>query len=83
MTISDMLTLAFFQGIGTTEVLVIFFLILLLFGAKKLPELAKGMGKAMHEFKRASSEIEDEVKSAIDTDTTTAKKDTETKKKES
>jgi sec-independent protein translocase protein TatA len=40
----------------------------LLFGGSKLPELARGMGKAKREFKKASEEVEDEVRSAIDED---------------
>jgi TatA/E family protein of Tat protein translocase len=48
------------MGLGTTEILVILFIILLLFGAKKLPELAKGLGKSMNEFKKASAEAEKE-----------------------
>jgi TatA/E family protein of Tat protein translocase len=48
-------------GIGTTELLVILFIILLVFGSKKLPELAQGLGKGMREFKKATSEIQDEL----------------------
>ena len=48
-------------GIGTTELLVILFIILLVFGAKKLPELAQGLGKGIREFKKASNEIQDEL----------------------
>jgi len=48
-------------GIGTTELIIIMFIILLIFGAKKLPELAQGLGKGIREFKRASSEIQDEL----------------------
>lgn len=48
------------MGLGTTEILVILFIILLLFGAKKLPELAKGLGKSMNEFKKASADVEKE-----------------------
>jgi TatA/E family protein of Tat protein translocase len=51
-------------GFSTTDALVIFFVCLLLFGPKKLPELAKGMGQAVKEFKKASSEAEDHVPSA-------------------
>lgn len=47
--------------LGTTEILIILFIVLLLFGAKKLPELARGLGKSMNEFKRASSEMEREA----------------------
>ncbi len=53
-------------GIGNAEILLIFIAILLLFGAKKLPELAKGMGKGIKEFKKAQNEIEEEFKSAAD-----------------
>jgi len=48
-------------GIGTTELLVILFIILLVFGSKKLPELAQGLGKGIREFKKASNEIQDEL----------------------
>ncbi len=40
-------------GLGPSELLVIFFVIILLFGGKKLPELAKGLGKGIREFKKA------------------------------
>ena len=43
------------------EVLVIFLVILLLFGAKRIPEMAKGLGKGIREFKKASSDIGDEL----------------------
>jgi len=62
--------LGFLQGIGTTEIILIFFVILLLFGAKKLPELAHGLGKSIREFKKATSEIEDDIRTAIDTEPT-------------
>jgi sec-independent protein translocase protein TatA len=48
-------------GLGWGEIVVIMLVILLLFGAKKLPELAKGLGKGIREFKKASSEISDEL----------------------
>ena len=48
------------------EMIFIFLLILLLFGAKKLPELAKGLGKSAGEFKKAKQEFEDEIKAASD-----------------
>ena len=59
-------TLAFIQGLGWTEVVVVLFLILLLFGAKRLPELARGFGKSIREFKKATSEIEGDIRSAIE-----------------
>ena len=48
--------------IGGPELLVIFLVILLLFGAKKIPELARGIGKGMGEFKKAKEDFEDEIK---------------------
>lgn len=53
--------------IGTTEIVIILFIVLLLFGAKKLPELAKGLGKSVSEFKKATNEIEAEDKSTGET----------------
>ncbi|MFQ5640089.1 MAG: twin-arginine translocase TatA/TatE family subunit [bacterium] len=47
---------------GLPEILIIFFIIVLLFGAKKLPELAKGLGKGLREFKQATKEPEIEGK---------------------
>ena len=53
-------------SLGMSEVVVIFLVILLLFGGKKMPEVARTFGRVMREFKKASSEIEREIKSAID-----------------
>ena len=47
-------TLLFIGGFGGWEVLLIMAIILLLFGAKKIPELARGIGSGIREFKRAS-----------------------------
>ena len=57
-------TLAFIGGLGGPEIAVIFIIVLLLFGAKKIPELARGLGKSMGEFKRARNDFEDEIKMA-------------------
>ena len=62
----DLLFFGFIQGVGSTELLIILFVILLLFGAKKLPELARGMGKSLREFKKATTDIEEDVRSAMD-----------------
>ena len=59
-----------FQGIGTFEILIILFIVLLLFGAKRLPELAKGLGKGIKEFKKASNDIKDEVAKVAKDDST-------------
>tara|TARA_Y100001970_G_scaffold49902_2_gene63188 strand:- start:355 stop:546 length:192 start_codon:yes stop_codon:yes gene_type:complete len=52
-------------GLGGGEIILILFIILLLFGAKKLPELAKGLGKGINEFKKASKDIKEEVEKAV------------------
>ena len=46
---------------GGGEWVLIFFVILLLFGAKKLPQLARGVGKSLGEFKRAKEDFEEEI----------------------
>ena len=52
-------------GLGGPEIALILFLILLLFGAKRLPELARGFGKSIREFKKATEDVEDDIRSAI------------------
>lgn len=52
--------------VGTPELLLIFFVILLLFGGQRLPELAKGLGKSVREFKKATAGVEEEIKRAMD-----------------
>jgi sec-independent protein translocase protein TatA len=53
-------------GLGGGEILLIFLAIVLLFGANKLPELARGMGRGIKEFKKAQNEIEDDSKKPSD-----------------
>jgi sec-independent protein translocase protein TatA len=57
-----------FMNVGGQEVLFILLIVLLLFGAKKLPELARGMGSAIKEFQKAKDEFSDELHSAAKTD---------------
>jgi len=52
--------------LGTWEIVIIVLVILLLFGGKKLPELARGLGKGLREFKNARRDIEKEVNNAVD-----------------
>ena len=52
--------------IGAPEMIIIFLVLLLLFGAKKLPQLARGVGKSMGEFKKAREEFEQEITRAED-----------------
>jgi TatA/E family protein of Tat protein translocase len=58
--------LAFIEGIGGPELLMIMFIVLLLFGANRLPDLARGLGRAMREFKKATSGVEQEVRRAME-----------------
>jgi len=49
--------------LGTTEVVVIVLVVLVLFGAKKIPDFAKGLGKGLKEFKDAKNDIKDTIDS--------------------
>ncbi len=53
-----------FGPLGPMEMLVIFVVVLLLFGAKRLPQLARSMGKSLGEFRRAKEEFESEIREA-------------------
>lgn len=57
-----------FGNLGFGEILLIFLVLLLLFGAKRLPELARGLGKSLKEFKKATREIENEINESLDHD---------------
>jgi sec-independent protein translocase protein TatA len=48
-------------GLGTGEIILILLIILIFFGAKKIPELAQGLGKGMKEFRKAARDIQDEI----------------------
>ena len=50
-----------FGNIGFPELLVILLIVLFLFGAKRLPEIARGLGKSLSEFKKGLKEIEHDV----------------------
>ena len=50
-----------FGGLGPWELVLIFLVVLLIFGAKRIPEIAQGLGKGIKEFKKAASEISDEA----------------------
>jgi sec-independent protein translocase protein TatA len=58
--------LAFIGNLGAGEIILILLVILLLFGAKKIPELAQGLGKGMKEFKRGLKDVEKDIKEATD-----------------
>lgn len=58
--------LAFMEGLGGMEVFIVMVVILVLFGGEKLPEFARGAGKLIREFKKASSGVEEEFKRALE-----------------
>ena len=61
-----MTPLAILQNLNTPEIILIFLVVLLLFGAKRLPDLFRSFGKSIREFKKATSEIEDDIRTAMD-----------------
>lgn len=63
-------------GLSGTELIVVLVVILVLFGAKKIPEFAKGLGKGINEFKKASREVTDAMEN--EHNATTASKPTPT-----
>lgn len=67
--------LASFMNLAGPDLIVILLIILVLFGAKKLPELARGMGQAVKEFQKAKDEFSDELHKAGRSDTESAKAD--------
>lgn len=64
--------LASFMNLAGPDLIVILLIILVLFGAKKLPELARGMGQAVKEFQKAKDEFTDELHKAGKSDAETA-----------
>jgi sec-independent protein translocase protein TatA len=67
--------LASFMNLAGPDLVVILLIILVLFGAKKLPELARGMGQAVKEFQKAKDEFSDELHKAGKSETEVAKSD--------
>ena len=51
-----------FGNLGAGEIILILLVVLILFGAKKIPELARGLGKGMSEFKKGLKDVENEIK---------------------
>lgn len=60
------MNIIFAWAIGATEIILVLAVVLILFGAKKIPELAKGMGQGIKEFKKATKEVTDEIQNAGD-----------------
>lgn len=73
--------LAFIGNLGTSEIILIVFVILLLFGAKRLPELARSFGKSLREFKKATSEAEETFRKVLTEEEKAAKPTTAAKEK--
>lgn len=69
-------------GLGTPELILIGVIILVLFGAKKIPELMQGLGKGIKEFKKASNDIEQDIKNSVEEKPKVTEK-TDSDKKES
>jgi sec-independent protein translocase protein TatA len=60
----------FLSGLGGWEILLILLVLLIFFGARKIPELARGLGKGIREFKDATKEIKDEIEESAKIDDT-------------
>jgi len=67
--------IASFMNLAGPDLIIILLIVLVLFGAKKLPELARGMGQAVKEFQKAKDEFSDELHKAGKSETETAKSD--------
>ncbi|MBA2586835.1 MAG: twin-arginine translocase TatA/TatE family subunit [Chthoniobacterales bacterium] len=65
--------LALLSNFGGPDLIIILLIVLVLFGAKKLPELARGMGQAVKEFQKAKDEFGDEIHNAGKADTASSK----------
>jgi sec-independent protein translocase protein TatA len=68
-------------GLGGQELLLILFVVLLFFGPSKLPELARGLGKGMREFKKAQADLENEFNKAVESEPSKDEKDVSANKK--
>jgi sec-independent protein translocase protein TatA len=60
------MNIMFAAWLGGWEIILVLAVVLILFGAKKLPELAKGLGTGIKEFKKATKEVTDEVQKVAD-----------------
>ena len=54
-------TLLFIGGLGTWEILLLVLVVLIFFGAKRIPELARGLGRGIREFKDATREVKESI----------------------
>lgn len=58
-------TLLFLSQLGGTEIILIFLVVVLLFGGKKIPELMRGLGRGIREFNNAKNSVEDEIRQGM------------------
>lgn len=69
-----------FMGLGAQEIILIVIAVLVLFGAKKIPEFMKGLGQGIREFKNASNNVRNEIEREVDQASKTDVKPTEQNK---
>lgn len=65
MTALTLSLLLFLGNLGATEFVLIFLVVLLLFGGQKIPELMRGLGKGIREFNNAKNSVEDEIRQGM------------------
>ena len=65
---SSFYLMAFIEGLGGGEMVMILLVVLVLFGGEKLPGFARGLGKSIREFKKAAAGVEEEFKRALEED---------------
>lgn len=71
------------MSLGFTEIILIVLFILIVFGAKRIPELAKALGRASYEFKKAKNELSEESRDFMETAEKAAEKEDAQKSEES
>jgi sec-independent protein translocase protein TatA len=64
----NMTPIAFIQNLNTPEIVMIGGVVLLFFGAKRMPDLFRSFGKSVREFKKATTGIEEDIRTAMDVD---------------
>ena len=70
-----MLPFALIGPLGWSELLIILFIVLIIFGPRKLPEVAEAMGKSIQKFKKASKDAREEIETGLDGETDDTKKE--------
>ena len=64
----EFLQIAFIQNLSAPELILIFLIVLLFFGAKRMPELFRSFGKSIKEFKKATSDVQEDIRTAMDSE---------------